>query len=112
MKPLTGVDELLGKLQLCAPVTKRAMFGGYGLFIEGVMFGLVADGQPFFKGDLQNLEQYRSAGSQPFEYNRKGRPIQMSYYSVPDRVLDNLQELADWVESARLAAIRSKAKKK
>lgn len=106
------VEELIAKLQLCAPVTKRSMFGGYGLFIEGVMFGLVADGQPFFKGDGQNLEQYKLAGSKPFEYDRKGKPIQMSYYAVPDWVLEDVRELSDWVESARLAAIRSKAKKR
>ena len=103
-----AVDELLEQLQLCAPVTKRAMFGGYGLYIEGLMFGLVADEQPYFKCDRHNLEHYQSAGSTPFTYDRKGKPVQMSYYSVPASILNNPQVLADWVESARQAAVRTK----
>ncbi|MGK7913077.1 MAG: TfoX/Sxy family protein [Synechococcus sp.] len=103
-----ALDELLEHLQLCAPVTKRAMFGGYGLYIEGVMFGLVADHRPYFKCDRHNQEQYESAGCTPFIYDRKGKPVQMSYYSVPESILNNPQTLADWVESARQAAVRAK----
>ena len=95
---------------MCAPVTKRAMFGGHGLYVEGLMFGLVADGQPFFKCDRLNLEQYEQAGSSPFIYDRKGKPIQMSYYSVPEKIFDNPQALSEWVESARQAAGRAKHK--
>ena len=104
------VDELVEQLQLFAPVSKRAMFGGYGLYIEGLMFGLVADGQPYFKCDRHNLEHYQTAGSTPFIYERKGKPVLMSYYSVPAQILSNPQALADWVESARQAAARSKRK--
>ena len=30
-------------MQSIGPVNAKAMFGGYGIFLEGLMFGLVAD---------------------------------------------------------------------
>ncbi|MEL7083825.1 MAG: TfoX/Sxy family protein [Cyanobacteria bacterium P01_A01_bin.3] len=105
-----AIDALLKQLQLCAPVSKRAMFGGYGLYIEGLMFGLVADDRPYFKCDRHNLEHYQSAGCTPFIYDRKSKPVQMSYYSVPESILNNPQALTEWVESARQAAARQKRK--
>ena len=105
---IQSVEELVDKLQLCAPVRQRAMFGGYGLFVEGLMFGFVAEGQLYFKCDRHNLKQYHSAGCIPFTYERKGKPVQMSHYSLPDRVLNDLQKLEAWVGSAKLTAVRRK----
>ncbi|MEM9568056.1 MAG: TfoX/Sxy family protein [Cyanobacteria bacterium P01_E01_bin.34] len=86
------------------------MFGGYGLYIEDLMFGVVADGHPYFKCDRHNLEHYQSGNCTPFTYERKIKPVQMSYYSVPESILNNPQALSAWVESARQAAARTKRK--
>jgi DNA transformation protein len=106
------LTNILNHLNQVAPVTARSMFGGYGLYSEGVMFALIAYDTLFFKVDDGNLADYQAAGSEPFRYDRNGKPIEMSYYRLPDDVFEDLEQLANWVESAREAARRSKMKSK
>jgi DNA transformation protein len=105
------VNQVVSHLNQVAPVTARAMFGGYGLYAEGVMFGLIADETLYFKVDDQNRPSYLAAGSEPFTYDRNGKPIQMSYYRLPDAVFENIEQLAAWVEAAQAAARRGKLRK-
>jgi DNA transformation protein len=86
------------------------MFGGYGLYIEGVMMALIADETLYFKVDDSNRDDYIRAGMQPFTYDGKHKPIQMSYYQVPDAILDDLEQLILWIEKAHAAARRAKRK--
>ncbi len=106
------VNHVVERLNQVAPVTAKFMFGGYGLFVEGVMIGLIAEDVLYFKVDNQNREDYIQAGSEPFIYEGKGKPIQMSYYRLPDDVFENLEQLVAWVEASQDAAVRSKSKAK
>lgn len=106
------VNHVVNHLNQVAPVTARSMFGGYGLYSEGIMFALIAYDTLFFKVDDGNLADYQTAGSEPFRYDRNGKPIEMSYYRLPDNVFEDLAKLANWLESAREAARRSKTKSK
>ena len=45
------VDYLLDLLKPLGGVSARRIFGGYGIFRDGLMFGLVADDQLFIKVD-------------------------------------------------------------
>jgi len=105
-------DRMLAHLNQVAPVTARAMFGGYGLYAEGLMFALIADETLYFKADDENREDYLAAGSGPFVYDRKGKPAQMSYYQLPESVFNDLETLVKWVDKAREAAQRAKRKPK
>jgi len=87
------------------------MFGGFGLYCDGVMFGLIADDRLYFKVDDGNRADYVEAGTGPFTYDGRGNPIAMSYYEVPDRVFAATEALAAWAEKALAAARRSKAPK-
>jgi DNA transformation protein len=104
------VKDRVDYLNQVAPVTARAMFGGYGLYAEGVMFALIATDRLYFKVDDQNRDDFLSVGGEPFIYDRKGKPAQMSYYSLPDDIFNDLAQLVIWVESARAAARRSRSK--
>jgi len=53
------------------------MFGGYGLYVEGIMFALIADEQIYLKADSQNQSFFVNAGSTPFVYDRKKKPVTM-----------------------------------
>ena len=62
------------------PVTVRRMFGGAGLYADGVMFALVADGAIFLKADEANTPDFEREGLPPFQYQTKnGRRAVMSY---------------------------------
>ena len=48
------------------------MFGGYGVFLDGVMFGLIADGDLYLKVDDANREDFVSGRSRPVRLRRQG----------------------------------------
>jgi DNA transformation protein len=73
------------------------------------MFALVADHELYFKADEETIPAFQAAGSEPFVYGAKGRRIVMSYWRLPDRLLDDPDELAEWARAALRAAHRSAA---
>jgi DNA transformation protein len=83
------------------------MFGGAGLYRDGVMFGLVSDNEIFLKCDGELESRFREAGCRPFVYERKGKSIEMSYWSVPAAALDDPEYLKHWAELACVAAAKS-----
>jgi len=99
-------------------VQVRRMFGGAGLYAEGVMFGLVSGGQIFLKADAANAQDFAREGCAAFEYGTKtGKRAIMSYRRLPDRLYDDPDELAQWVRKSlsvahKSAAAKSKARRK
>jgi len=84
------------------------MFGGAGLYLDGVFFGLVADDILFFKVDDTNKPDYVAAGSGPFKPFGTNS-YEMSYYEVPGDVLEDPDMLKEWAMKALLVAKRVKA---
>lgn len=105
-------DRIVHQLNQVAPVTARSMFGGYGLYADGIMFALIAYATLYFKVDDDNLVDYLEAGMGPFLYERHGKTIQMSYYQLPETVLEEPVALLNWIEKAQTAARRSKKPKR
>jgi DNA transformation protein len=93
------------------PVSIRRMFGGVGVFAEGIMFALVAYGELYLKTDAETMPAFRAEGCGPFTYGAKSRRVVMSYWRLPDRLLDEPDELAQWARTALRAAQRSAAGK-
>jgi DNA transformation protein and related proteins len=105
-------------VELFAPfgsVTVRRMFGGAGLFREGLMFGLVFDGAIFLKVDDASIPDFEREGSTPFVYTlaksagRVGRQSLSSYWRLPERLYDDPEELVSWAQRALAIAQRRKA---
>ena len=109
----TGFSEMLQ--DVLAPLGRiavRRMFGGAGVYCDGVMFGLVVDGDTLFlKGDDTTKAAFEAEGCGPFVYGGKGKPITMSYWRMPDRLLDDSDEMADWARTALAVARRRAASK-
>jgi DNA transformation protein len=105
-------DEVVSHLNQVAPVTARAMFGGYGLYSEGIMFALIADTTVYFKVDAENRADFEAQGMSPFTYDGKGKPITMSYYEIPPAVWQDPPTLAAWVDQAQAAGRRAKRGKR
>ena len=105
------IEHVLDLLGNNKKYTTRKMFGGYGLYVDNVMFGLICEGSLYFKVDDENKERFLSEGLNPFEYNRNGKVVKMSYYEVPENALENSDVMADWAESSIAAAKRNLVKK-
>lgn len=103
------IQEMLG---LDWPSTARAMFGGYGLYREGLMCGLVADDTLYLKTDDANRAEFEAAGSEPFVFTAKdGKQMAMSYWLLPESALEDRDELIQWMDIGFAAALRADAAK-
>ena len=112
---LTGY--LLELLVPLGPVAARRMFGGVGLFLNGMMFGLIAREELFFKVGDANRPMYQAAGEAPFSYATKhGSHTIGSYWRCPPDLLDDAETFQTWarqaVEAARAASRRKPARKR
>jgi DNA transformation protein and related proteins len=97
-------------------ITHRKMFGGAGIYCDGVMFALADDGEVYFKVDSVNERQFEEAGSEPFTYpGPDGQPVPMRYFRTPIALGDSNLEILHWaslgIEAARAAASKKKPKK-
>ncbi len=99
------LEYVLDQLAPFGEVAARRMFGGAGLYLDGAMFGLVADDVAYLKADDSNRQDFAAAGSGPFK-PFPGKPTTMSYYEVPADVLESSEELAAWAR--RSLAIQKK----
>ena len=101
------VDHLLDLLGRWGPVEARRMFGGYGLFRGGAMFGLVSGETAYFKTDESNRRDYEALAMPPFRYRRSGRSVSLAFYALPPHLLEDDDELAVWAAAAWAVALRS-----
>jgi len=101
-------DHIAELFSAFGPVSVRRMFGGAGLYADGTMFALIADGVIYLKASPEGTAAFEHEGCAPFSYATKnGKRGVMSYWRMPDRLYDDPDELAQWARTA-LAAARVK----
>jgi DNA transformation protein len=104
-------DDIRELFATFGPVELRRLFGGAGLYADGVMFALVSRGVIYLKTDAHNAPAFEREALEPFTYaTKEGRRGVMSYRRMPDRLYDDPEELAVWARAA-LAAASRKGKK-
>ncbi|MFT4278360.1 MAG: TfoX/Sxy family protein [Rhodopseudomonas sp.] len=90
------------------PVTIRRMFSGFGISADGVTFALVIRDAIYLRTDDATIARFEGEGSQPFSYTTRERTVTVaSYWRLPDRLLDEPDELAEWSRAALAAAGRA-----
>ena len=111
-----GFGEFLREqLTPLGPLVLRRMFGATGVFRDGVMFAIVADDTLYVRVDADNRATFAEAAAEPpLSYEKQGRRVDLAYWRVPDRLLDEPEELLTWARAAlaaarRVAAARRKA---
>jgi len=105
-----AIGELFNEF---GPVSVRRMFGGAGIFVDGLMIGLVSDGVIYLKADSATIPDFEREGQAPFTYaTRNGAHTLTSYWRMPDRLYDDVEELARWARDAHAVALRASAQPK
>lgn len=105
---LTHVLELTGA---AGRVTARRMFGGYGLYCDGVFFAIVIESTLYLKADGQNRADFEAAGCERFSYSREGKPARLNFYQAPGEAMEAPRRMLPWARSALAAALRARARK-
>ena len=62
------LEFVMEKLAPLGDITSRAMFGGYGIFHQGLMFALISEDTLYFKVNDSNREMYQKARSRLFPH--------------------------------------------
>jgi DNA transformation protein len=110
-KTPTPLPESVQRLGAVLPLETRAMFGGLGIYSEGVFFALIGHGILYFKVGDTNRKDFDKAGMGPFQPSGPGGET-MSYYQVPDTVLARPATLKKWAEKALDVARAARLKRK
>lgn len=116
---MTSRDEDLDWFrELLAPlgrITVRRMFGGAGLYADGLIVGLEVEGGLYLKIDDRTRAAFAEAGGSPFVYDGKGKPIVMRYWTPPEEAMDSPEAMRPWallaLEAAQRAALARPVKK-
>jgi len=95
--------QAVSKLAPLGGVTSRKMFGGFGIFHDGAMFGIVSGTSLFLKVDDTNIAEYQDAGSK--------QHAPMPYYAVPETIYARKASLHRWALKAIGVAHAGAAKK-
>ena len=89
------------------PISARRMFGGHGIYYDGVMIGLVADDILYLKADTASAPRFLEAGLAQFKYQKRDKLVGMSYYQAPEEALEDPTEMREWAQLAYRAALRA-----
>jgi DNA transformation protein len=88
-------------------ITSKAMFGGYGIYLDGVIFGMITESDELrFKANAQTKEKYEALGGQQFIYHghKSKTPTSMPYWQVPEAIMEDRERVEDWAREAATLA--------
>lgn len=106
------VSYVVDLMQSIGPVRARGMFGGHGIFLEGLMFALVANSVLYLKADKEIENEFKARELVAFSYSKQGKEFEMSYLQAPEEALEDAEEMTVWAKKAYGAALRAALKKR
>lgn len=105
------LDHLVDLLASLGPVEARFMFGGWGLYLDGLMFALIAADEVYLRSDEASRGDFESRGLGPFK-PWPDKPMTMPYHALPPELLDDGDALVAWARRAHAAARRARGAKR
>jgi DNA transformation protein len=100
------LNYVIDQLSKFPEVEVKRMFGGIGLFRNGLMFGMIGADIFRLKVDEHNQKDYEERGMKPYFSGKKKKG--MPYWEVPAEVLENKTILAEWASKSYEAALKGK----
>ena len=97
---------MLEQLAPLGELSSRKMFGGVGLYANGLFFALIDDDTLYLKGDESLKAVFEAAGSHAFDPFGEGKP--MAYWTAPVDALDDGDLLVEWARRSLEVAARKK----
>lgn len=104
------VDYVTDLLEQFETIAVRPMFGGFGVYKNGLMFALIADNELYFKADENAAKFFGTYGSTPFTYYNGQKLVKMSYWKVVPDIFDDQERMKMWMDIAYNVATKNKQK--
>ena len=102
------LNFVMGQMAGLGAITARAMFGGHGLYCDGLFIAIIAGDQLYFKADAQSQPRFEAQRLPRFQYQARGKTVQLMYYEAPAEVHDDVHAMIDWAQWALAAAVRAR----
>lgn len=100
-----AIEEMFEPL---GPVSIRRMFGGKGIYYNGLILALEVYGEILLKADSVSAPLFEASGAEQWVYgSKKGKPAAMPYWSIPEEAVDDPDVMKTWLQLAYEAAVRS-----
>lgn len=106
------VSYVIELMQPLGSVRAKRMFGGHGIFLDSLMFALIADSVLYLKTDKETVVDFEQKDLQAFSYAKNGKEFKMAYYQAPEEALENIEEMNVWANKAYAVALRTAFKKR
>lgn len=91
----------------------RAMFGGHGLYADGMIVGIVVDDVLYLKTDAETRPRFEAEGGGPFVYAKKSGSVEVTgYHRPPEEALESAPAMREWLRLAQGAALRAAARRR
>ena len=106
-------DHLLDLFAPLGDITLKSMFGGAGIYHKDQIFGLIIAERIYLRTDDVTRPAFEREGVKPFRYSTKNGEVGvMTYWELPERLLDEPDELKAWARAAYETGIRTRGKKR
>jgi len=106
------VAHVLELMRGAGSATARAMFGGHGIYLDGMIVGIVVADVLYLKTDDETRPAFVEQGPGQFEYRTKKGVIEgTGYYQPPEEALESPAAMREWLRLAQGAALRAAAVK-
>jgi len=104
----TTIEQAKDLFSDLGAISHRKMFGGAGIYAEGVMFALVLSDEIMIKATGAFVKDLEAEGSTPFIYEAKGMSSKMSYWRLPESAFDDPEEATEFARRALVCAHEAK----
>ena len=108
-------EYVLEQLAALPALRPNRMFGGIGLYSDGIFFGLIDDDTLFFKTNDSNIAAYRERNMPRFMPFPDRPEAVLGYHQVPADVIEEAETLVAWARQSiavQLALQAAKPKRK
>jgi DNA transformation protein len=103
-------DHLMDRLAPLGAPSHKFMFGGYGLYLDGLMMAIVSHDVLWLLAGDGNRQDYEARGLKPFQPMGKNGPMGiMPYCTVPDDVFEDEDVFLEWAKKSQDEAVRRRA---
>ena len=100
------IAELLGSM---GTILVRRMFGGHGVYCDGLFIAIVSREMLYLKTDATTRGAFEQAGATLFTYQRAGRTATLNFHAAPAEALESPALMAPWARLAVEAALRARS---
>jgi DNA transformation protein len=96
-------------LSAAGSVRRRRMFGGHGLYVDGLFVAIIAFDRLYLKANADTAPRFEAAGGERFVHSAAGRqPVSLNFWTTPAEAMESPARMRPWARLAAQAAMTAR----